>query len=106
MDDVIEIKVDPRPARTLTFRIGDEDYAFRVPKSHGLMSAVRGMKLGTGGAAEVEMYHQIEDWLFAACDDADRLRERLADSDDPLDTEHIVEVFQQVVKAASSRPSP
>jgi hypothetical protein len=110
MPDPIQIKVEPRAARTLTFRIGDEDYSFKVPKSYGLVSAVRAAQAGAGaaeGQAEVAMFDRIEGWLFdsMAEGEADRLRARLLDPDDALDTEHILEVFQELVKAASDRPS-
>jgi hypothetical protein len=110
MPDPIQIKVEPRAARTLTFRIGDEDYSFKVPKSYGLVSAVRAAQAGAAGEgqAEVAMFDRIESWLFDSLseEEADRLKARLADPDDALDTEHILEVFQELVKAASERPSP
>lgn len=109
MDEVINIAVAPREDRRITFRIGDEEYAFRVPKSYGLVSAIRGLQRGDGpaGQAEVEMFARVEDWLFEALEpaQAERLRDRLNDPDDALDTEHVLEVFQQLVKAASERPS-
>lgn len=104
-DAPIQIKVEPKQARMLTFTVGDDHYRFRVPKSHSLMRAVRGMQADGSGTAEIAMYHHIEDWLLDACEDGDKLLERLTDPDDPIDTEHVVEIFQAVVKAASSRPS-
>ena len=109
MTDPIEIKIEQRPARTLMFRLGDEDYAFKVPKSYGLVNAIRlAQRTDAGdGQAEVAMFDRIESWLFDSLPpaDADRLRERLLDPDDALDTAHILEVFQELVKAASDRPS-
>jgi len=109
MDEVIKIDVAPRAERRVTFRIGDEDYEFKVPKSYGLVNAIRSINRGDAaeGQAEVQMFDKVEAWLFDALepDKADRLRARLLDDDDALDTDHILEVFQQLVKAASDRPS-
>jgi len=109
MDEVINIEIAPRSERRVTFRLGDEEYAFRVPKSYGLVHAIRGLQRGDGpaGQAEVEMFARVEEWLFDALDKdkAERLRERLLDPDDALDTDHVLEVFQQLVKVASDRPS-
>lgn len=104
-DAPVKIAVEAKPRRTVTFQIGDDDYVFKVPKSHSLMHAIRGLQADGSGTTEIAMYHRIEDWLFEACEDADKLMGRLTDPDDPLDTDHIVEVFQQLVKAASARPS-
>lgn len=107
MTDDAPIKIEPKAKdrRTVAFEIGDDIFEFRVPKSYSLMQAIRGMQADGSGTAEIEMYHRIEDWLFSSCEDSDKLRDRLADPDDDLDTDTIVEMFQQLVKAASNRPS-
>jgi hypothetical protein len=35
----------------------------------------------------------------------DRLRDRLRDDADPLDVEHVVEIFQTLTKAVADRPT-
>lgn len=108
-DEVIDIPVVPRERRQLTFNVGGEIYAFRVPKLYGLMDAVAKIQDGAnkGGAAEAAMFGKIEAWLFDALDkdQADRIRARLRDDDDDLDVEHLVALFQELVKVASKAPS-
>lgn len=108
-DEVIDIPVEPRERRRLTFNVGGEIYAFRVPKLYGLMDAVAKIQdgAGQGGTAEAAMFGKIEAWLFDALDpeDAGRIRARLRDEDDDLDIEHLVALFQELVKAASKAPS-
>lgn len=109
-DDVIEIEVAEKPqVAPLRLLLAGEIYEFRVPKLYGLMSTVRGIQDSKGpkGMAEVAMFGKIEDWLFGAMSKADakRVRDRLEDQDDSLDVEHLVEVFQHLVKAASDRPT-
>jgi hypothetical protein len=109
-EGVIEIEVAERKdAKPLRFLVAGEVYEFRVPKLYGLMRTVRGLQDNKkqDGMAEVAMFGKIEDWLFSATSkaDASRIRSRLEDPDDTLDVEHLVEVFQQLVKAASDRPT-
>lgn len=109
MQDTIKIDVKPKPTRTLTFQIGEDAYTFKVPKSYGLVAAVRAAQSGAGGdgQAEVAMFDRIEAWLFDSMPEgqAEQLKARLEDPDDDLDTEHVLEIFQELVKAASDRPS-
>ena len=109
MPEPIQIAVKPRPTRTLEFRVGEETYVFAVPKSYGLVAAVRAAQAGASGdgQAEVAMFDRIEGWLFNAMvpEQAERLKARLEDPEDDLDTPHILEIFQELVKAASDRPS-
>lgn len=109
-EDVIEIEVAEKPqVAPLRLLLAGEIYEFRVPKLYGLMSTVRGIQDSKRpkGMAEVAMFGKIEDWLFGAMSkaDANRVRDRLNDEDDSLDVEHLVEVFQHLVKAASDRPT-
>lgn len=109
-DDVVEIEVPEKAAaKPVRFLIAGEIYQFRVPKLYGLMNTVRGLQDNKGpkGMAEIAMFGKIEDWLFNAVSKADakRIQDRLADENDTLDVEHLVEVFQQLVKAASDRPT-
>lgn len=106
MSDVIEIKVPPRPSRTVKFLIAGTIYEFSVPKMYRLMDAVKSIQ-SSGGDTNVAMFEKVEAWLFDAMDpeDAKNLRQRLLSDDDELDVEHLTAVFQELVKAASDRPS-
>jgi hypothetical protein len=106
MSDAIEIKVEPKKERTLTVRLGDDEYEFRVPKLYGLLDAIQGIQTD-GGIGDAQVFGRVEAWVFEALpdEDAQRIRARLHDDDDPLDVEHLVEVFQQLTKVAANRPS-
>jgi hypothetical protein len=109
-DEPIEIDVKPRERQRLTFNVGGEIYEFRIPKLYGLIDTVQRIQTKPGdksGRAEMEMFGQIERWLFDAMkpDDATRLQERLRDDDDDLDVDTMVALFQELTKAASRLPS-
>lgn len=105
-DEVIEIKVAPRPVRTVKFLIAGTVYGFSVPKMYKLMDAVKSIQ-SSGGDTNVAMFEKVESWLFDAMDPAEAgaLRGRLLDEQDELDVEHLTAVFQELIKAASNRPS-
>lgn len=105
----VKIDVAPREAVLMTVDLGGDLYEFKVPKLYGLMNAVRDLT-STGsdsGLEEAAVFGRIEDWLFSALpeDQAERLKARFADNDDPLDVNHLMQVFQELVKKASDRPS-
>lgn len=109
-DEPIEIAVKPRERQTVTFNVGGEIYAFRVPKLYGLIDTVQRIQAKPGdksGRAEMEMFGKIEAWLFDAMDaaDAERLQARLRDDDDDVDVDTMVSLFQEMTKAASRLPS-
>lgn len=106
MSEVIEIKVPSRPARAVKFLIAGTIYEFHVPKMYKLMDAVKSIQ-SAGGDTSVAMFEKVEAWLFDAmtAEDATDLRRRLLAEDDELDVEHLTAVFQELVKAASARPS-
>lgn len=106
MTDAVEIKVEPRAERTLTVRLGDDEYEFRVPKLYGLLDAIKGIQ-ADGGLGDAQVFGKVEAWLFDALPaaDAKRIKARLHDEDDDLDVEHLVEVFKQLTKVAANRPS-
>jgi len=103
----IAIDVPVRAERTLTFRLGEEKYDFRVPKLHGVLETMAALAKVDEANAEARAYGEIAEWLLAALSekDAERIRERLADESDGLDYVHIVEAFRELAKAASARPS-
>lgn len=106
-DNEVTIEVPARAERTITFRLGEESYGFRVPKLHGVLETMAALAKVDETNAEARAYGEIADWLLAALSDEDaaRIRERLADDEDGLDFVHIIEAFKELAKAASSRPS-
>ena len=106
-DNEVNIEVPVRGERTITFRLGEERYEFRVPKLHGVLETMAAIAKVDQDNAEARAYGEIAEWLLGALsdDDAARIRERLADDDDGLDYVHIIEAFKELAKAASSRPS-
>lgn len=109
-DEPIQIEVKPRERQRVTFSVGGEIYEFRVPKLYGLIDTVQRMQGKPGdksGRAEMEMFGQIESWLFDSMkkEDAERLQARLRDDDDDLDVHTMIALFQELTKAASRLPS-
>lgn len=106
---VIEIPVEPRDGKAVTFRIGGKDYDFRMPKVYGLLRTIRGLRSGASDdpTQELALLDQVESWLFdcLAPDDASELQARLLDEHDDLDVQHLTAVFQKMVEIASDRPS-
>ena len=105
-DDVIDINVAARGSRATKFRIAGTVYTFTVPKMYRLLDTVKHIQ-SSGGEANIAMFDKVEAWLFDAMDpaEAEELRDRLMDDDDDVDIQHLIEVFQELTKAASSRPS-
>ena len=106
-DDEVTIEVPVRSERTITFRLGEERYEFRVPKLHGVLETMAALARVDQDNAEARAYGEIAEWLLNALsdDDAARIRERLANDDDGLDYIHILEAFRELAKVASARPS-
>lgn len=109
-DEPIQIEVKPRGRQRITFNVGGEIYEFRVPKLYGLIDTVQRIQGKPGdksGRAEMQMFSQIESWLFDAMQkqDAERLQARLRDDADDLDVDTMVALFQELTKAASRLPS-
>lgn len=108
-NEPMKIDVGPRKAPVMSVDLGGDIYEFKVPKLYGLMSAVKDLSsIGSeGGLDEAAAFARIEEWLFSALsdDDAARLIARFEDPEDSLDVPHMMELFQELVKKASDRPS-
>jgi len=89
----------------ITFEVGDDTFAFNPPKMFTLMEAVTQSRAAGGG--DEQMFGVVMDLLYGALPtkQGDRLRDRLRDDADPLDVEHVVEIFQTLTKAVADRPT-
>ena len=110
----IEIQATPASRGTIVIDLVGERYRMRKPKLHGLMDTFRKMKGADlegdsvrAGQRGVEMFSEVEDWMLGLFADGagERIRQRLADDDDDLDVDHIMQAFQAIVAKVSGRPT-
>lgn len=108
-DEVFEIEITPREKKTITIRLGAEEYEFTIPKVYGLVNTLSAVQKSRKkeGERDIALFSKVEDWMFSclSAKDGDRIRERLLDPNDDLDQPHLMEVFQYLTKVASNRPS-
>lgn len=98
--DLTDSKREP-----VVFEIGDDTFTFNPPKMFTFMDAV--IQSRESGAGDEQMFGVVMDLLYKSLpvEQGDRLKQRLADDDDALDVEHLVEIFQTLTKAVTDRPT-
>lgn len=100
-----KIELDGTKRDPVTFEVGDDTFTFDPPKMFTFMEAVTQSR--EGGAGDEQMFGVVMDLLYGAlpADQGERLQQRLRDPHDPLDVEHVVDIFQTLTAAVADRPT-
>jgi len=105
MGQTHKIELSSSKREPVAFEIGEDTFTFNPPKMFTFMDAV--VQSRESGAGEEQMFGVVMDLLYGALpkDQGERLKARLSDEGDPLDVEHVVEIFQTLTKAVTDRPT-
>ncbi len=93
-------KTSTKTPKVLTFDLDDREFTFTAPKMSGLILQIA-EKGEAGGIAG--LLNWLSDGLTE--EDNDFIIERLRDPDDPLDFDVVQEIVEDLMAAASNRPT-
>lgn len=103
----VKINTDPRPNEVEEVWFGDDGpYVFTTPKIAPLLAAMRRMNTASDAELGDIALDTQDEWLAAGFGEEqwNRIQGRIADPEDPLDTWHLMEVFEELFRQAAGRP--
>lgn len=104
---VVKVNTDPRPDEIEEVWLGDDGpYEFVTPKVAPLIAAMRKMRTMSEEEAGYSSLDAQDRWMKKGFgpDQWARIQKRLDDEDDPLDFDHIMQVFEAIFETVTGRP--
>lgn len=100
------IKMNLPARKAMSINVEGTLYWFKQPKKRWLMTAAAGLSADADPEVQAAAYRQVEELLLRCMTEegAEHLRARLEDPDDVVDVEQVMEVFQELMGAASGLP--